>query len=273
MKQAQLRQGYAGQVRTIDTHCHINFQAFEKDWKQVVEKTLKNGVDMIIVGTDLKTSLKALEIAKLYSGVYAAVGFHPIHVTNRDYRSEILHIADLISDPKVVAIGEIGFDRYRLADDEAEDIIKKQITVFDFFIHEAAKVNKSILLHNRDAWDLLENHLPLIKQLHLTGVQHCFPGNLDQAKALFEIGFKVGFTGLITYNPAWDQLIKDLPLENILIETDTPYLTPIPYRGERNEPINVRYVAKHIAKIKGIDETTVLKQTLDNAVNLFKLKG
>lgn len=257
--------------RAIDSHCHLNFQAYERDWKQVVENNLRSGTDMIIVATDLATSKRAIEIAKLYSGVWATVGFHPIHVINRDWRVEILEIAKLTSHPKVVAIGEIGFDRYRMPEGNIAEIIKIQERVFDFLVGEAVRVNKPIIIHNREAMDILMDKLPELKKLKASGVQHCFPGNLTQAKKLFEIGFKIGFTGMITYNDTWDNLITRIPLENILIETDSPFLTPVPYRGERNKPKNVIEVAKHIASLKACLLDDVISQTYQNTKEVFGL--
>ncbi len=260
-------------IRLVDTHCHVNIDIFQKDWKEVVENTLRAGVDMIVVGVDLETSKKALEIANKYSGVYAAVGFHPSYVVEKDWRSEILRIADLIKEPKVVAIGEIGFDRYRMPEDELPEIIKIQETVFDFFIKEAALANKPIILHNRDAFDLLEPKLDSIQKLRVKGVQHCFPGNMEEAKKVLKAGLKIGFNGLITYNSKWDKLIQELDLSDILVETDAPYLTPVPNRGKRNEPSNVKYVVDYIAQLKNISSKEVAQATTNNAIKTFKLKG
>lgn len=267
----QLRQGFAGQVRLIDSHCHLNFKAFEKDWKEVLESSLRSGVEMIIVGTDLETSKKAIEIASKYSGVWAAIGFHPTHVLNRDWRSEIIRIADLINHKKVVAVGEIGLDRYRLSSDEEAQALEIQERVFDFLVGEAQKAGKPIIIHNREAMNLLMDKLPKLSR-QVKGVLHCYPGNLTQAKKLFEAGFKIGFTGLITYENKWDKLLTQIPLENILIETDAPYLTPFPHRGKRNIPENVRYVAEHISKLRGISLEQVTEITYTNTHKLFNLK-
>lgn len=261
----------------IDTHCHLNFKAFGFDWRQVLESALKNQVEMVIVSTDLNTSQKAVEIASQYSGVWAAVGFHPIHIVDRDWRSEILKIRELVSGPEVVAVGEIGFDRMirgeRVEDEQDWLAIQKvQEQVFDFLVEAAAEFKKPLILHCREAMEVLKEKLALTinnYQLAIKGVQHCFPGDLAYAKMLKRHGFKVGFTGLVTYNPKWDKVIEQLDLEDILIETDSPYLTPVPYRGKRNEPSYVIEVAKHIAKIKGVDLAAVEKATYENAQALF----
>jgi TatD DNase family protein len=259
-------------IRLIDTHCHVNVSAFDQDWKSVVEKTLRAGVDMVVVGTDLDDSKKAIEIAQKYSGVYAAIGFHPSNVINKDWRSEILRIASLIKDPNVVAIGEIGFDRYRMPEDELAEVIKIQETVFDFFLKEAALANKPIILHNRDAFDLLEPKLESIAKLRVRGVQHCFPGNLEEAQKIIMSGLKLGFNGLITYNSKWDKLIQEISINDILLETDSPFLTPVPNRGKRNEPSYVKFVASHVAKLKGLTVDEVAQATTQTANKLFKLK-
>lgn len=259
-------------TRAIDSHCHLNFKAFEHDWKEVLEDSLRAGVDMIVVGTDLKTSQKAVEIAKHYSGVYAAVGFHPIHVIDRDWRSEILEIATLVDHPKAAAVGEVGFDRYRMPRENLKDIEATQERVFDFLVGEAVKVKKPLIIHNREAMDLFLPKLPELEKSKIKGVVHCYPGNLTQAKKLFDAGFKIGFTGLITYNNQWDELIKKIPLENILIETDSPYLTPVPCKGSRNEPKNVLLVAQKIAGLKLIPIEDVISATSQTARSLFDLK-
>lgn len=258
--------------RLIDTHCHVNADIFKNDWKEVVERTLKEGTDMIVVGTDLESSKKAIEISKNYSGVFAAVGLHPTEVLTKDWRSQILRIAELIDNPKVVAIGEIGFDRYRMPEADIDKIMKTQEIVFDFFMSEAARTKKPIIIHTRDAMDILETKYLALKKKGIVGVQHCFPGNLDQAEELFKIGFKIGFTGLITFNGHWDKMIKELPLDKILIETDSPYLTPVPNRGKRNEPGYVKFVAEHIARLRNTSVDEIITSTTKNAKELFNLK-
>lgn len=258
--------------RLIDTHCHVNADIFKNDWKEVVERTLKEGTDMVVVGTDLESSKKAIDIAKNYSGVFAAVGLHPTEVLTKDWRSQILRIAELIDNPKVVAIGEIGFDRYRMPEADIDKIMQTQEVVFDFFMGEAVRSKKPIIIHTRDAMDILETKYPTLKEKGIVGVQHCFPGNLEQAEKLFAIDFKIGFNGLITFNGKWDKMIKELSLSQMLIETDAPYLTPVPNRGKRNEPGYVKLVAEHIAKVKNISTDEVVKSTTKNAKELFNLK-
>lgn len=259
----------------IDTHCHLNFKAFSDDWRDALDRALKNRVEMIVVSTDLETSQKAIEIAKTTSGVWAAIGFHPIHVVDRDWRSEILRIRELIKQPKVVAVGEIGFDKIikgqRVQNEEQWQKIKEvQERVFDFLVEAAQEFKKPLILHCREAEEVLQSKILNLKS-KIVGVQHCFPGDLQYAQTLIDKDFKIGFTGMITYNPKWDNLIKEIDLSNILIETDSPFLTPVPHRGQRNEPSYVVEVARHIAKLKELDVSEVEKTTYINAQELFKL--
>jgi TatD DNase family protein len=267
----------------IDSHCHLNFKAFDQDWKEVIEGSLLEKVEMIIVGTDRQTSEKAVEIASKFSGVWVAVGFHPIHVSNRDWRAEVQYVRALAKEKKVVAIGEVGLDYYRLAtatsdvEDDTSDVAKlkqDQATVFKFFLDIADEVGKPLMLHCREAEEdflsILNSRFKI--QDSVRGQWHCFSGDAKQVEKALKIGLQIGFTGLITYNHAWDEIIEALPIDRILTETDAPYLTPEPYRGQRNEPKYVKEVVKRIAEIKNIPEDIVEKETYDNAYLLYNLK-
>lgn len=290
----------------IDTHCHLNFKAFENDWQDVLQESLREQVELIIVGTDRVTSAKAVEMARKYSGVWATVGLHPIHATDRDWRSEVQHIRALTKEKKVVAIGEIGLDYYRIptttsdVDQDTSDVkkIKKdQETIFRFFLDIAAEVQKPLMLHCRDAEEeflkILESYngykgskrdkdvkgdkplqplKPLSRLQHvLRGQWHCFGGTLEQAQRAIKLGLNIGFTGLITYNNQWDEIIRELPLDRIMAETDAPYLTPVPYRGQRNEPKYVKEVVKKIAELKHVSIAETEKQIYHNALTVYRL--
>lgn len=301
----------------IDTHCHLNFKAFESDWQEVVEESLREHVEMIIVGTDRATSEKAIEIASKYSGVWATVGFHPIHVDRRDWRSEVQYIRALATEKKVVAIGEVGLDYYRMPNKtpsntpdvggdtaDVKKIKQDQETIFQFFLDIAVEIQKPLMLHCREAeeeflailsaWQNSKSKARNSKQMQNSNTQiskrlesdlgirhsdfsvrgqwHCFGGTLDQAQKALELGLKIGFTGLITYNNQWDEVIRKLPLDRLMTETDAPYLTPMPYRGQRNEPRYVKEVIKKIAELKNISIEKVEGRTYLNAQSLYKIE-
>jgi TatD DNase family protein len=270
----------------IDTHAHINFKDYKTDGDEVVKRALENGVWLINVGAEFETSKRAVEYSKNYpEGVFAAVGLHPIHLTQQKFKEKDLEFEskaeefdekiyrELASRPKVVAIGEIGMDYYRIKDDDL-GIKEKQKEVFKKQIELAIELELPIMIHCRNAHaDVLEILKSYI--LHLKsqpkGVIHSFSGNYKQAREYRKMGFKIAFNGIITFARDYDKVILDTPLKDILIETDCPYLTPVPYRGKRNEPLYVIEVAKKLAEIKGISLEEVAEQTTKNAKELFKI--
>lgn len=281
----------------IDTHAHVNFNAFKDDADEVIRRSLDANTWMILIGTELKTSNRALSFANKYEkGVYAAVGLHPVHL--EDGRVEtgeegenagfVSRAEDFDYDSyeklarfeKVVAIGEIGLDYYHL--DPAKDqslIKKKQQEVFAQQLLLARSLDLPVIMHCRQAHDDLYAILQDFKQQygHLIpsdrpwGVVHCFSGDEDLAWKYFKLGLLISFTGLITFSKQWDDLIRKIPLDKLMIETDTPYMTPEPYRGQRNEPILVQYIASRIADIRGIKLEKVAEITTNTARSLFKI--
>ncbi len=276
-------------VPLIDTHCHTNFQAFQEDWEEAMDRALESGVSHIVVGTQQDTSRRAVEVARMREGVYAAVGLHPIHLSSKEVDEEESSFmsreesfdADayrlLASDENVVAIGEMGLDYFRLPDDqeEAEREKEKQHRVFRQAIQLSAELEKPLIIHTRpragtmDAYDDLlrvaeEEHIP-------RGVVHCFGGTIHHAHAFVEMGLFIGCTGIVTFRNARElqEVVAEVPLERILIETDAPYLAPEPHRGMRNEPAFVAFVAEKIADIKGVSVEEVARQTTENARRLF----
>lgn len=247
----------------IDTHCHLNFEAFSKDYDQVIERAMNAGVKkMILPGSNFKTSKKATEIAKKYPNIYAAVGLHAIHVKDEDF---ILDFEKLARDKNVVAIGETGMDYYydRTTSDVQKELLEKHIKL-------AKMVNKPLIIHCRDAYEDLLAVLIADKNLPKC-VMHCYLGNWDYAQVLLEMGFYFSFTGIITFTKDRELLnaIKNIPLDRIMIETDSPWLTPEPHRGKQNEPAFVVEVAHKIAEIKNISLEEVEAITTQNAENFF----
>lgn len=283
----------------IDSHAHINFNAFRDDGDKILKKCLDNDVWVVNVGSELKTSRRAIEYANKYDkGVYAIVGLHPIHIEvkndnsdtsksdneNINYREKFDYqkYLSLAQDKKVVAIGEVGLDYHHFESSdnypsleiyeiEKLKIIEKQKEVLKEFIRLANEVNKPIAIHCWDAYpdllEILKSH-PVLKK----GIIHSFIGSYKTAREFRELGFKLSFNGIITYSESYDKVLRDTPLEDILVETDCPYLTPHPLKKEeRNDPLNVRYVAEKIAKIKEIKVEEVEQITTMNAKKLFEI--
>jgi TatD DNase family protein len=260
----------------VDTHCHLNFDAFDIDRSLVVERARENGISRILIpGVDIETSKTALKYAWEYQEAYAAVGMHPNHglswtiSTNSELRK-------LAANEKVVAIGEIGLDYYR---DRTPKTL--QVSIFEEQLELATELELPVIIHNREASDDI---LEIIQKWHkkLTakdskladhpGVMHSFSGDEFLANEIISLNFKIGITGPITFHKSQElqSIVTSLPIENLFIETDAPYLTPYPFRGKRNEPANVRIVAGKIAELKGISLDNVAKITTAEADKLFK---
>jgi TatD DNase family protein len=280
----------------IDTHCHLNFNDYKEDALEIAQKALSADTEMIVVGSMLRTSARAVDFAENFSkGVYSAVGLHPCHLINQVVENEkdesdkykFITQAEVYeeenyqrlidSSNKVVAIGEIGLEYFRLSDDkkELEKIKELQRQVFKKQLNLAKKNSLPIIIHCREAHDdlysILYDFVREKKPLEDWGVIHCFSGDYELAKKYNSLGLKISFTGLITFANQWDEVIKKIPLEKIMVETDSPYLSPIPYRGKRNEPLNVREVVKKIAELKSLEVEEVAKVTYNNAKKLFKI--
>jgi len=249
----------------IDTHAHLDFEEFDKDRDLVIKRAFDSGVEKIInIGTNLKSSKKSIGLAEVYENIYATVSLHPIDVDDEEFNEQ--DFLKLARHPKVVAIGETGLDYYHKSDQG------KQKEVFKKLVGIAASLEKPIIIHCREAEaDVLD----ILKNLVLpkgAGVIHCFGKDYQTAKKFIDLGFIVSYTGNITYNPQWIASIKEMPIEKIMIETDCPFLAPTPFRGQRNEPAHVKYVAEKIAQIKGLSFEEVSQITTKNAIKFFKLE-
>ncbi|MBL7159800.1 TatD family hydrolase [Candidatus Microgenomates bacterium] len=268
----------------IDTHCHLNFKAFRKDVDQVIQRAKRAGVEkMLVVGADLKTSQKAIDLAQKYDGLYASVGIHPHHVNsldNNDLDITKEKLINLTKNKKVVAIGETGLDYFQYKNSKYGEIkLTKEIkdlqkSLLNLHLDLAQHLNLPLIIHCRQAFaDLLAILTEKNKNFNLKGVLHCFSGSKTHLTQVLDLGFKVGFDGNITYSSRNDlrSLIKITPLEKILLETDSPFLTPKPFRGKRNEPKNLKIIAQKIAHLKNISLEEVSKKTTANADFLFKL--
>ncbi len=324
----------------IDYHAHVNFNAYRNDADEVVERALDAGVVMILVGSQIDTSRRAVEMATRYErGVYAAVGLHPVHLEQMEIDEEEEHFATraevfdtaayraLATHPKTVAIGEFGLDYFHLVDKpykqsvispkrlggargvapEADppraenltatsmqgvgslgaardDILvakKRQYVTFRAHLDLAQELDLPLILHCRgsiaDPEDAYNDMLAILREyveaekLKRGGSIHCFTSTLTIAEQYVALGFHVGFTGVITFKNAerYAEVIHALPLEKILVETDCPYLTPVPHRGKRNEPAFVRFVTEKVAEIKGMDAQKVEEQLFKNTLETF----
>jgi len=301
----------------IDSHCHPQFSKYDADRDEMIKRTLEGGVGMIAIGTDLETTRQAVALAETYgnppspdgfgrAGIWATAGLHPTDANGPAYaealaspkptaerrsagKQAVDNFVEFMSYNKVVAVGEVGLDYYRITNQE-ERI--KQKEVFKSFIELAQKYQKPLILHLRNSPgsnDAFSDALSLLDSLFLIhdsisrGVVHSFTGDLATAQAFIAQGFLIGLNGIITFPPSsrhsgtsegqvpnqYDELIKALPLGKILIETDAPFLAPVPHRGKRNEPLWVKYVAEKIAQVKNIRVEEVDEVTTQNTRQLF----
>ncbi len=254
----------------FDSHCHPQMEQYDKDRDEMLRRAFDADISMICVGTDLETSRQAIELAGKHEGMWATVGLHPNDIINEKFIT--ISYDTIINQPKVVAIGEVGLDYYRTPELEKQ---KKQKEVLEQFIDLAQRTKKPMILHFRDSSkgssgrvhkDALE-----ILPKDIAGVSHSFTGNLEDAKEYINRGIYLGFNGIITFTRQYDEVVKYVPLENILLETDAPFLTPEPYRGQRNEPTHVIEVAKKLAQLKNEPLEKVIEQTTENCMRLFNI--
>ena len=277
----------------IDTHAHVNFKAFQADDDEVIRRSLAADTWMILVGSEVKTSKRALEYANKYEkGVYAAVGLHPMHTREQKVEGEDYNFITreeefsydvyekLAQFKKVVAVGEIGLDYYHL--DYATDMAalkRKQKQIFTRQLELAKNLKLPVIIHCRQAHDDMLEILKAFKKDYKDslpkdkdwGVMHCFSGDEELAWQYFNLGLNISFTGLITFSAQWDNLIRRLPSGKFMVETDCPYMTPEPFRGRRNEPLFVKRVAERIAEIKTLSFDRIADISTENARRMFKI--
>lgn len=242
----------------IDTHCHLSYDDYE-NLDEII-----NNMDgyMLTSGCDDKTNKEVLELTKKYDKVYGTLGIHPEEVDNITSNS-FKFIEDNLNNPKIVGIGEIGLDYYWRQDNK-----EKQKKVFEYQVKLAEKYSVPIVVHSREA---IQDTYDILKKYNVTGSIHCFSSSLDMAKKFIKLGYKIGIGGTVTFKNSKkiQNIVKELDLKDIFLETDSPYLTPEPYRGQKNKPSNVYYVACKIAELKNIDVTEVLKIANRNATKEF----
>ena len=254
----------------IDSHAHIQGKEYAGKVDAVIARALAAGVETIIAvggAGDMSSNNEAVALAAQFENVYATVGMHP-HDAKDVGDDELRALRELTSQPKVVAVGETGLDYFY--NHSPHDV---QQRVFAQFIHMARDTGLPIIVHERDAAvqaaELLRNE----GAGKLRGVIHCFTGNYEAACVYLDLGFFLSFTGIITFKnaDALREVVRKVPLERMFVETDSPYLTPVPHRGKRNEPAYVRFVAETIAKVKGVDLAEVARLTSANVKALFSI--
>jgi TatD DNase family protein len=255
----------------IDSHAHLNFDSFDPDRRAVIERTLAAGVGWIEVGTDLTQSRQAVALAQAHERVWASVGVHPSDIATLT-SAQWHELEELAQQPKVVAIGEVGIDFYR------GGTANEQLPVLRLFVELAAKHTLPVIFHVRngaaDAHEALITFLQeLPSELHPTGVIHTFSGNRVQAEKYLQLGLYLSFSGVVTFKNAGEILdvAKSMPLDQLLVETDCPFLAPEPHRGQRNEPLYVKYVAEKIAALRDLSIDEVITATEKNTQTLFTL--
>ncbi len=269
-------------MKYFDAHTHVNFSAYDSDREETILRARDAEVTMNVVGTQLDTSRAAVALAEKYDNVYATIGLHPVHTTKSYHdvkelgeggkeftsRGEVFDAAAyevLGKSPRVIAVGECGLDYYR-SEESTKEIQKK---VFIEHIELANTLNKPLMLHIRDAYEdaleILEAHAKV------KGDTHFFAGDWATAKKFLDFGFALSFTGVLTFTHDYDEVVKNAPLDMLLSETDAPYVTPVPHRGKRNEPLYVQEVVRAIARIRGENEEKVAVQLVKNTHHVFNI--
>ena len=257
----------------FDSHCHPQFPQYDTDREAMIQRAREAGISMICIGTDLVTSKQAIELAQQHQNIWATVGLHP-----NDNLSETFDLAvyeELLKMPKVVAMGEIGLDYYRTTQDQDKESQRQR---FQQQLALAVKMDMPIVIHSRDAGkgslgivhadllSILQNNLPARR-----GVAHSFTGTIDEARRYLDTGFYIGFNGIVPFPRQYDELVKFIPLDRILLETDAPFLAPVSHRGQRNEPAYIVEVAEKLAELKNEPVDRVVEQTTKNTQKLFKI--
>ena len=269
----------------FDSHTHLNFQAYDEDRDEVILRCQNLPMTLVNIGAAYATSLKAVELAKNNKNFYASLGLHPIHVFDEDF--DLSKYQELIDKNKneVVAMGETGLDYYHFNEVEEKYGVDfatykaKQKEVLIQHIKLAQNNNLALVIHGRNdkenKFSCYQDILSVLKSENVKrAVIHCFGGSLQDAKDFIAAGFYLGFTGIITFDKTGvlESIVKIMPLDKILIETDAPYLTPVPHRGKRNEPIHTQHVAEKIAEILNLTKEEVIEQTFQNAVKFFNIR-
>ncbi len=247
----------------FDIHAHLQFKDFNNDIEEVINRAQEAKVGIINIATNLETSRKSIELADKYENMYAAVGLHPIYIEKEELNIE--ELKNLAINPKVVTIGECGIDLFH----NPNETLNKQIEIFEKQLQLAKELNKPVMLHLRNSYK--ESLEVLRKYPEITANAHFFAGTIDEAKEFLDLGHTISFTGVITFAPQYEELVKCVPLDRIMAETDCPFVAPQPYRGKRNEPAFVIEVYKNIAEFKKEPLEKVIEQIRENIRRVFAI--
>lgn len=245
----------------IDTHCHLSMEDYE-DIDLVIKENVKAGVERIVIsGCSKDWIVESLALAEKYEGVYVTLGYHP---SEADIVDDTLleQLMDQLKQEKVVGLGEIGLDYYYGKENKA-----KQLVLFEKQLKIAEDMNLPVVIHSRDA---TEDTIKCLKKYKVTGVIHCFSGSVETAKVYVAMGYKLGIGGVVTFkNSKLYEVVETVGLKNIVLETDSPYLTPVPFRGQKNSSKYIPLIAQRVAEILNVSVEEVAKKTTFNACNLF----
>lgn len=253
----------------IDSHAHLDEERFDEDRDELIKSLKENAISYVInPSSDMETSRRVVELSNKYDNIFAAVGIHP-HDAEGFKEEDLDELRELSKDERVVAIGEIGLDYYY--DNSPREIQKE---VFRKQLQLSHELDLPVIIHTRDAmgdtYDILKEFEGRVR-----GVMHCYTGSIEMAEKFMKLGFYISLAGPVTFKNAVNvrEMAKQIPLERLLIETDSPYLAPVPNRGKRNDPTNVRYVADMLANLKEIQIDKIIEHSRENTVKLFSLKG
>jgi TatD DNase family protein len=252
----------------IDSHAHLDMKDFDRDRNLVIERAVKGGITHILtVGIDLPSSIHALRLTQEYDFIFSSIGYHPHNAENLEIAT-LKELGGMASESKIVAWGEIGLDFYRHRSPP-----EKQIEAFEQQLDMAVDYNLPVIIHNREADQEVFEVLRKKGNRPERGVIHCFSGTYDLAMAFIQMGFYISITGTVTYKNAFrvQDVASRIPLDRMLLETDAPFLAPVPERGKRNEPLFVTHTAQKVANLRNIDTQEVARQTSENAKRLFRL--
>jgi len=249
-------------MKLVDTHCHIDSNRYDEDRDKILRDIEENLEFAVNIGYDLDSSKRSIELAEKYKFMYAVVGVHPTDING--YNDELeSKLEELATHPKVVAIGEIGLDYHWMKDEK-----EQQKKIFRRQLELAKRVKKPVVIHTRDA---IADTLEILKEYKdIKGILHCYPGSYESALQIMD-NYYFGIGGVVTFKNSKTtvEAVSKIPLEKLVIETDAPYLTPTPFRGKRNHPIYVKYIAQKIAEIKGVSYDEVVRVTTENAKKVY----
>ena len=255
-------------MQIIDTHTHLYLKQFNEDIDEVIKRAINNGVDKFIFpAIDSSYSKQMHDLQSKYSkNIYLMSGLHPVSV-KENYKDELGLVVKSLKDHNYVAIGEIGIDLYW-----DKTFLKQQQDAFEFQIRLAISNDLPIVIHCREGFDEIFEILDVEKCENLRGIFHCFTGTLDQAKRAINLGFKLGIGGVVTFkNGGIDKFINQISINNIVLETDSPYLSPVPFRGKRNESSYIKYVLSKLSELYGVSEDELAKLTTENSKKIFRI--